>query len=356
MFFFIFADIIGVVKSFSFETVQLRSGKGSFLKQIVNIMDIDKNMVCVQLTGEAVQRYSFEENKVAAFESLVVKEYNGVRYLQFCIKSEYIAKPKQEDIDKLHDSIAEPYAVNILTKHFEEMSIKMANEKFIDAQSTMFISFESEISDVDTSLIYKSCPSSNCAKKVIQDVNGNYICNNCGVFGTFQLNFLLKIGIECDNELFWLTSFGSTSEKMLKKDNLCLSYLYSSKKEEFDECIKQMIGQKLKLGIRISKNNIIEDDIQYIVENVDIIENEFDNGAGNSMKGNEMQNKADENAGDTMTEKKTEDKGETPNDDQESFDQSKEGNSKRRLENISYDDADDVNVVTIRQSKRIRKN
>lgn len=302
------------------ETVPLRSGYGSFLKQTVSMMDSDQNIIRLQVTGDAVGKIPFEENKVAAVESVLLKEYNGMRYLQLTSKSEYIEKPKKEEVDKLHESIAEPLPMNEFIKQFEKMSIKMGNEKFLDSQSTLFITFESEIIDIDTAGIYKSCPSSNCSRKVVEDTNETYICKNCGVFGTFQLNFLLKIGIKCDDDLFSLTSFGDVSEKLLKKDNLCLTYLYSFKKDEFDACIQEIIGQKVNLEIKISKNNIIENDIQYIIENAVVIENEIDNNANGDEEKKKGQNEGtgEKNGNTTANDKNgSNDKNEDSNNDKD---------------------------------------
>ncbi|KAM7374453.1 hypothetical protein PAMP_007109 [Pampus punctatissimus] len=100
--------------------------------------------------------------------------------------------------------------------------------------------------------LYQACPSANCNKKVIDQLNGRYRCEKCNrEFPNFKYRLLLSANLADFEDNQWVTCFQDTAEVLLGCNAETLGKLRETDEAAFDE-----VFQKANFKTHIFKNRV----------------------------------------------------------------------------------------------------
>ncbi|KAJ7997406.1 hypothetical protein DPEC_G00228650 [Dallia pectoralis] len=100
--------------------------------------------------------------------------------------------------------------------------------------------------------VYRACPTADCKKKVVDQLNGLYRCEKCDKeFPNYKHCLILSANIADFSGNQWVTCFQETAERILGHDAESLGQLKDTDKDAFDE-----VFQKANFTTRIFRNRI----------------------------------------------------------------------------------------------------
>lgn len=240
-------DVLGIVKSCDeVQILKARATGKELKKRDVTLLDESNTMICLSLWGTEAENFDGSNNPVLAIKSARIGEFNGGKNLSTMMSSVMQIDPDIPQAHKLrgwYNSIgmseqAKSLSVNnagggsmtgawLTFGEAKDMGVSNNQaEDFIAKVTVNMIRTEN--------LVYKSCPTDGCNKKLIDQANGMYRCEKCSKeFPSFKYRLLANVNFGDWTGHRWATAFNDEAEKLLNATAQELGELHESNKDAY---------------------------------------------------------------------------------------------------------------------------
>lgn len=111
----------------------------------------------------------------------------------------------------------------------------------------------------DSGVWYQACPK--CQKKVIQDVNQNYLCEKCQMtHEQCENRYILSFTIQDQSGTTWATAFNDAGKIMLQgKSADELAELQMTNKQAYDQVFRDVTYEEFVFKLRVKAEQVLEE-------------------------------------------------------------------------------------------------
>ncbi|KAF8359010.1 rpa-1 [Pristionchus pacificus] len=257
---------------------------GNFVKREVSLIDQTGVNINFVLWGDQAKNFpEHTEGQPLGIKGVFVKEFNGGLTLGTTGSTKYVLTP---DVDGMAE-MCEWYNNSRGTVQTQSLSTGNASEgslgrdlRLLGTASALqlgrgeqvYMNVKGRIMSVKgETAIYKSCPSENCSKKVIENEDG-YRCDKCNISGDkYKFTYMLQMEIADMTGQIWITMFGKNAEQFMGMTAEELAEIKNENPSEYED-----IFHRLKFATRIfrirAKSEVYNDEerIKYNAFTVDV--------------------------------------------------------------------------------------
>ncbi|XP_076637806.1 replication protein A 70 [Colletes latitarsis] len=222
-------DLLGVIKSYGdLQVITSRTTGREMKKRDINLVDESNTMVCLTLWGSQAEEFDRSDNPVLALKGVRVGEFNGGKNISTLSASVLQIDP---DIPAAHrlrgwfNTVGRNTDVKTLSRTFgSDGGAGGPWITFVEAKQMNLGKNGSDVYTVKATVnmirvensIYKSCPTENCKKKLIDQANDMYRCEKCDKeYPNFRYRLLLSLNLADWSDNQWVTMFNDEAEKIL---------------------------------------------------------------------------------------------------------------------------------------------
>ncbi|KAM4620172.1 replication protein A 70 kDa DNA-binding subunit-like isoform 2-T2 [Polymixia lowei] len=256
-------DVIGVCKSA--EDVSRITTKASreVSKRALCLMDTSGKMVTVTLWGEEAERFDGSRQPVVAIKGARLSDFGG-RSLSALFSSTVMVNPDIPEAFRLRawydhegnalnsQSLTETRSTGGARVNWKTLT-EVKNEHLGQGEKAEYFSCVATVLySRKENCLYQACPSPDCNKKVVDQLNGSYRCEKCNRdFPDFKHRLLLSANLADFGDNQWVTCFQETAEVLLGHSAETLGRLRDTDEAAFDE-----VFQKTNYTTHIFKNRV----------------------------------------------------------------------------------------------------
>ncbi|KAK1118340.1 hypothetical protein K0M31_015043 [Melipona bicolor] len=222
-------DVLAIVKSCGDLQMLVSRNTGRDMKKR-NVILVDESNITVSLSlwGTQAEEFNRSDNPVLAIKGARIGEFNGGKNLSTLSSTVMQIDPDIPAAHKIRGWF------NTLGHNEETKSLSRTFENMTDSTGSLITFAEAKANnlgekgvDVYTvkavinflrseNSLYKSCPSENCKKKVIDQANGMFRCEKCNKeYPNFMYRLLGNISLADWTDNLWVTTFNDEAEKIL---------------------------------------------------------------------------------------------------------------------------------------------
>jgi len=255
-----FIDVIGICKQ-SGDAVNLVSKAGrDLVKREVVLVDQSDHAITLTLWGEEAKNFNGADQPVLMVRGAKISEYMGGKTLGggtnmklnpdvpegHKLRGWYDNGGMKGEIKELSTKGLGGYTTEWLNFHEAKLRNLGAGDKPDYFQVMGFIH-----NIRSANAFYKSCPTPNCNKKVIDQGNGHYRCEKCNVEGpSFNYRLLVNMLVGDWTSNRWVTMFSDEAEKLLGKTANEIGELLETDKEAADAIFNDVSFQQKVFKLR----------------------------------------------------------------------------------------------------------
>lgn len=202
-----YTDVIAVVKSSSdLQKFTAKNSGKELQKRELTLVDTSNSSVQLVLWGEQAENFDMYTQPVVLIKSARVAEFGGGKTLGISANGLMVLDPDIEEATKLKIWFASGSAENISTSVSAKTSIAgMATQwmSFYEAKENNlgtgdkpdYFQCKAMIHNIrSNNAVYKSCPTAECNKKLVDLENGSYRCEKCNAeFTNFKYRLLFNV-------------------------------------------------------------------------------------------------------------------------------------------------------------------
>lgn len=222
-------DVLAIVKSRGdLQMLVSRTTGKDMKKRDINLIDESNTMVTLTLWGTQAEEFSGNDNPVLAIKGARVGEFNGGKNLSTLSGTAVQIDPDIPEAHRLRgwfNTTGCHEEAKPLSRAFGSaaqmsqalITIGEANSQIDKKNGPEIFTVKATINLLRTeNILYKSCPSENCKKKVIDQANGMYRCEKCNKeFPNFKYRLLGSLSLSDWTDNMWVTAFNDETEKIL---------------------------------------------------------------------------------------------------------------------------------------------
>ncbi|XP_060826818.1 replication protein A 70 kDa DNA-binding subunit isoform X2 [Bombus pascuorum] len=222
-------DVLAIVKSRGdLQMLVSRTTGKDMKKRDINLIDESNTMVTLTLWGTQAEEFSGNDNPVLAIKGARVGEFNGGKNLSTLSGTAVQVDPDIPEAHRLRgwfNTTGCHEEAKPLSRAFGSaaqmsqalITIGEANSQIDKKSGPEIFTVKATINLLRTeNILYKSCPSENCKKKVIDQANGMYRCEKCNKeFPNFKYRLLGSLSLADWTDNMWVTAFNDETEKIL---------------------------------------------------------------------------------------------------------------------------------------------
>ncbi|KAL0994830.1 hypothetical protein UPYG_G00127700 [Umbra pygmaea] len=256
-------DVIGVCRSVEDVAHVTTKASRELLKRTIHLIDSSANVVTLTLWGEEAESFDGSCQPVVVVKGARVSDFGG-RSLSTVFSSTVMVNP---DIPEAHQLRGwfdkEGYALagksltefrpgaggaNTCWKTLRDVT----TEQLGHGDKAEYYSCVATILFCRQNCLYKACPTPDCKKKVMDNLNGLFRCEKCNKeFPNYKHCLMLSANIADFGDNQWVTCFQETAEKILGHDSETLGQLKEKNEDAFDE-----VFQKANFTTHIFRNRV----------------------------------------------------------------------------------------------------
>ncbi|KAJ3642875.1 hypothetical protein Zmor_025624 [Zophobas morio] len=222
-------DVIAVCKSVSeLQTFTSKSTNRDLKKKEVLLVDQSKTGICLTLWGMNAESFNHSDQPVVSLKNAKICEFRGNKTITPVMGSLLKVNPDIPDAYKLRkwfDLDGNQVEFNNVSAkttigNVPWMTFKEAQRYSQDHgdQGFYFQTYATILLIRVDRAVYKSCPTPECQKKVIDLENGMYRCEKCNrEYPEFKYRFLVSMNVSDMSGSQWVTLFSAEAEKILAK-------------------------------------------------------------------------------------------------------------------------------------------
>ncbi|XP_043581968.1 replication protein A 70 kDa DNA-binding subunit [Bombus pyrosoma] len=222
-------DVLAIVKSRGdLQMLVSRTTGKDMKKRDINLIDESNTMVTLTLWGTQAEEFSGNDNPVLAIKGARVGEFNGGKNLSTLSGTAVQVDPDIPEAHRLRgwfNTTGCHEEAKPLSRAFGSaaqmsqalITIGEANSQIDKKNGPEIFTVKATINLLRTeNILYKSCPSENCKKKVIDQANSMYRCEKCNKeFPNFKYRLLGSLSLADWTDNMWVTAFNDETEKIL---------------------------------------------------------------------------------------------------------------------------------------------
>ena len=222
-------DILGVVKSTGeLQLLTSRTTGREMKKRDVNLVDESNTMVCLTLWGSQAEEFDGSNNPVLAVKGSRLGEFNGGKNLSTISSTVLQLDPDIPEAHRLRgwfNTVGRGEEAKSISRAFGGaggaggpwVTFKEAKNMELGFKGPEMYTIKATVSliRIENSL-YKSCPTENCKKKMIDQANDMYRCEKCDKeYPNFRYRLLASLSLADWTDNQWATAFSEEAEKVL---------------------------------------------------------------------------------------------------------------------------------------------
>lgn len=257
-------DVIGVCKEAEdVSRITSKSGR-EVSKRALELIDTSGKVVKVTLWGEEAEKFNDSMQPVVVIKKARLSDFGG-RSLSALFSSTVMVNPDipeafslrawydQEGFALESESLTETRTANSGTKTNWKTLSDIKNEQMGHGEKADYFTCVATIVFMrKENCMYKSCPSTDCKKKVTEVGDGLYRCEKCNRdFPEFRHRLLLSANLADFGDNQWVTCFQETAEVLLGHSAESLGQLRDTYEAAFDE-----VFQKASFSTHIFRNRV----------------------------------------------------------------------------------------------------
>ncbi|XP_001604531.1 replication protein A 70 kDa DNA-binding subunit [Nasonia vitripennis] len=250
-------DILGIVKTCSdLQTFTKRLTGQELTKKDVGVVDENNYLINVTLWAEKAQNFDGSGNPVVAIKGAKIGEFNGGKTLSLLPTSILRVNPDIPTAHKLRSwfsTIGATTESHSLSRTSNDGGINGSLLTFSEVDENKLghphmpcvYTTKATVNLIKAeNALYKSCPSENCKKKVVDQSNGMYRCEKCAKdYPTFTYRLLVNAYLVDWTGNQWIAAFNDEAEILLNGSGPELGEL---KEKDFDAYLKKIAETSFK--------------------------------------------------------------------------------------------------------------
>ena len=269
-------DVIGIVKSVG-ECVEFTSkaGKQLFKRDLVLVDDSLAEVKITLWNEKAKEDYAGYADNVVAIKGCRVSDFNG-KSLSSSSSSTYSLNPDIPEAGVLmnwYSSGGNSVAIKSLSsgggfggggmgEFADRALLSDIKEKELGMQAKPdYVTVKATVSYLkhDKMISYQACAT--CQKKVIQDVNQNFLCEKCQTTTeSCENRYILSCSLQDGTGTSWVTAFNDMGKTIMRgKSADEMAELQMTNIPEYDSCFVQAQFQEYLFRLRVKAENVQEE-------------------------------------------------------------------------------------------------
>ncbi|XP_044271048.1 replication protein A 70 kDa DNA-binding subunit-like [Tribolium madens] len=220
-------DVVGVCKTISeVQSFIAKSTNREMKKRQLVLVDQTKTAIALNLWGSQAESFTVTGNPVVVAKNAKIYEFRGVKSITLMSSSLLKINPEILETYRLkqwYDSEGYQVEITNVSQRIGNgqtpwMTFKEARQQALSDKALYYQTFGTILLVRLDRVVYKSCPSDDCQKKVLDLQNGMYKCEKCNrEFPNFKYRLLVSMNIADSSGSQWVTVFSSEAEKILGK-------------------------------------------------------------------------------------------------------------------------------------------
>ncbi|KAJ8267219.1 hypothetical protein GJAV_G00139920 [Gymnothorax javanicus] len=259
-------DVIGVCKSTEEVTRITTKTSREISKRAISLMDASGKMVTMTLWGEEAEKFDGSGQPILAVKGARLSDFGG-RSLSALFSSTVMINPDIPEAYKLrgwYDKEGHALDGQSLTEMRAgggggggntnwKMLSDVKSEHLGHGEKADYFSCVATIVYLrKENCLYQACPSQDCNKKVVDQLNGMYRCEKCDrEFPNFKYRLILSANIADCGDNQWVTCFQDSAEVILGHDADYLGKLRESSEASFEEVFQHANFSTYNFRIRV---------------------------------------------------------------------------------------------------------
>ncbi|XP_053984210.1 replication protein A 70 kDa DNA-binding subunit [Hylaeus anthracinus] len=221
-------DILGVVKSCNdLQILTSRTTGREMKKRDINLIDESNTMVCFTLWGSQAEEFDGSSNPVLAIKGARVSEFNAGKSLSAISSTVIQVDPDIPEAHRLRgwfNTIGRSTDVKAISRPLGGggasgpwLTFKEARDMELGFKGVDVYTVKATVNMIRVeNALYKSCPSENCKKKLIDQANDMYRCEKCNKeYPNYRYRLLASLNLADWTDNQWATAFSEEAEKIL---------------------------------------------------------------------------------------------------------------------------------------------
>ncbi|KZC11216.1 Replication protein A 70 kDa DNA-binding subunit [Dufourea novaeangliae] len=240
-------DILGIVKSCGdLQMLTSRTTGRELKKKDINVVDESNTMVCLTLWGSQAEDFDGSNNPVLAIKGARVGEFNGGKSLSTIGSSVLQIDPDIPEAHRLrgwYNTVGRNEDMKSVSRTLGSgggasgplLTFKEAKDMELGFKGTEMYTVKATVNMIRIeNALYKSCPSENCKKKLIDQANDMYRCEKCDKeYPNYKYRVLASLSLADWTDNQWATAFSDEAEKILGLSSQELGELQQSDNEAY---------------------------------------------------------------------------------------------------------------------------
>ncbi|XP_065346142.1 replication protein A 70 kDa DNA-binding subunit [Cloeon dipterum] len=261
-------DIVAVCQATSdCQTLMSRATQKELKKRDITLVDDSKHAITLTLWGEQAQNFDGSTNPVVAIRNALVKEFQGSKSLSTGHSAVMAINP---DIQISHHlkgwyenygysmtfsgvSDGTPGAPKLGYEPWKNL-ISVKEEQLGNGEKPDYLGVVAHVMAIKReNCYYLACPKPECKKKVIDNGNGNYLCNKCNFeYQDCNPRLIVNVNVADWTSNTWVTLFDEEAKQMLGiTDNKEFVKLQENNQEAYNAIFDAARFKQLQLKLRI---------------------------------------------------------------------------------------------------------
>ncbi|XP_066593347.1 replication protein A 70 kDa DNA-binding subunit-like [Prorops nasuta] len=216
-------DVLGIVASFDeLQTIIQKNSGIPLEKRDIQLVDESNTMVSLTLWRSQAREFNGSNNPVVAVKGASVREFNGRKSITLFNSSVIQIDPDIPEAHKLREWYSSTghcseSATKVESPCRRYITFKEAKDLQLGHKHTDYYIVKAKVnmSQVKNAL-YKSCPTENCLKKLIEQSNDLYRCEKCNKeYVDFKYVLVLELILTDPTGSQWVTVFHREAEKLI---------------------------------------------------------------------------------------------------------------------------------------------
>ncbi|ORD93936.1 RFA1 [Enterospora canceri] len=242
-------DVVAVIKEvYPSQTITVKSSGKEVDKRDMVVYD-ETGSARVTLWGEKAAG-DYEKGTVAVFKGFRASEYNGIA-LGSVGSAQILVNHDIREVVEL-TAWYETVGKNVVLEKPRASGRRQMIGDLIESNAEFGVIWGTVVFVKEDQLLYTSCPSDGCTKKVTQEENGEFRCEKCNeVFAECGYRYMVTMCVSDFTGQFWMTAFDNAAQKMLGMGAKELNALRETDLDEVAAAVKGVVGREFTMKLRI---------------------------------------------------------------------------------------------------------